>query len=138
MQDALQDGRRFRVLTALDRYRRERLALDIADCFPSLAVTQVLARVIAARRMPDSLRIEDGCELTNNDFDTWACQHGIQVDFTCLSRPVENAGIESLNGKVRDKCLNTTWFCSLDQAKQVLQDWRRDYNEARPHFSLAK
>jgi putative transposase len=70
-------------------------------------------------------------------FDAWAYQRGIKLDFNRPGKPVENCFIESFNGRVRDECLNVHWFESLDEARQILEDWRTDYNEMRPHSSLS-
>jgi putative transposase len=78
-----------------------------------------------------------GSEFTGRHFDAWAYQQQIRLDFIRPGRPVENAFIESFNGRLRDECLNAHWWRDLDEARQAFQDWRRDYNEARPHSSLA-
>jgi putative transposase len=80
--------------------------------------------------------VDNGSEFTSNHFDAWAYLQGIDVDFIRPGKPVDNAHIESFNGRLRDECLNSKWFESLDDARKALQDWRRDYNEVRPHSSL--
>ena len=77
-----------------------------------------------------------GSEFTSNHFDAWAYLRDIDVDFIRPGKPVDNAHIESFNGRLRDECLNSKWFESLDDARQTLQAWRWDYNEVRPHSSL--
>ncbi len=137
MSDALADGRRFRILTVLDLCTRECLALEAATHLPAARVTPVLDRVVAQRGAPPVLRLDNGSEFTGRHFDAWAYQQQIRLDFIRPGHPVENAFIESFNGRLRDECLNAHWWRDLDEARQALQDWRRDYNEARPHSSLA-
>jgi len=136
MSDATTDGRKFRTLTVLDVFTRECLALRAARRFPSKAVTEALERVIARRGAPRVLQVDNGPEFTCNHFDAWSFSRGIRIDFIRPGKPVENAHIESFNGRVRDECLNTRWFDTLDQARRALQDWRRDYNQVRPHSRL--
>ncbi len=83
-----------------------------------------------------TIQVDNGTEFTSNHFDAWAYLRGIDVDFIRPGKPVDNAHIESFNGRLRDECLNSKWFESLDDARKALQDWRRDYNEVRPHSSL--
>jgi putative transposase len=80
--------------------------------------------------------LDNGAEFTSNHFDAWAYLHGIAVDFIRPGKPVENAYIESFNGRLRDECPNSHWFEGLDDARRATQDWRRDYNDVRPHSAL--
>jgi putative transposase len=137
VSDALADGRRIRILTVLDVCSRECLALEAAVSLPAGRVTQTLDRVIAERAKPVVITLDHGTEFTGRHFDAWAYQQGIRIDFIRPARPVENAFIESFNGRLRDECLNTHWWYGLDEARRALEDWRRDYNEMRPHSSLA-
>jgi len=134
--DSLSDGRRIRVLTVIDSFTRECLALKVAKSLPSQSVTETLNRVIKHRGVPRTIQVDNGTEFTSNHFDAWAYFRGINVDFIRPGKPVDNAHIESFNGRLRDECLNAKWFESLDDARQALQAWRRDYNEVRPHSSL--
>jgi len=77
-----------------------------------------------------------GTEFASDHFDQWAYMRGIEFDFIAPGCPVENAIIESFNGKLRDECLNMHWFESLGEAKRLIERWRIDYNERRPHSSL--
>ncbi len=137
VSDALADGRRFRVLTVLDVCSRECLALEAATSFPAARVTRTLDGVIGERGRPEVLTLDHGTEFTGRHFDAWAYRQGIRVDFIRPGRPVENAFIESFNGRLRDECLNTHWWQDLDEARRALEDWRRDDNEVRPHSSLS-
>lgn len=134
--DRTVDDRRFRVLTVIDVFTRECLVLQVARRLPSAAVTAALDAVIAERGRPAALSVDNGTEFTANHFDAWAYLHGIAVDFIRPGKPVENAFIESFNGRLRDECLNTHWFTSLADARQTIAAWRWDYNEMRPHSRL--
>ncbi len=136
VSDSLSDGRKIRVLTVIDCFTRECLALKIARSLPSRAVTEQLDQVIENRGAPNTIQVDNGSEFTSNHFDAWAYLRSIDVDFIRPGKPVDNAHIESFNGRLRDECLNSKWFESLDDARQALQAWRRDYNEVRPHSAL--
>jgi putative transposase len=136
VSDSLSDGRKIRVLTVIDSFTRECLALKIARNLPSSAVTGELDVVIAKRGAPKTIQVDNGTEFTSNHFDAWAYLREIDVDFIRPGKPVDNAHIESFNGRLRDECLNSRWLESVDDARQTLQAWPRDYNEVRPHSSL--
>ncbi len=82
------------------------------------------------------MRAKGPSEFTSNHFDAWAFEHGVQLDFIRPGRPVENGYVESFNGKLRDECLSANWFLNLQEARTVIEEWRIDYNEARPHSPL--
>ncbi|MGY4509495.1 putative transposase [Bradyrhizobium sp. USDA 3650] len=85
---------------------------------------------------PKSIRVDQGSEFISRDLDIWAYQRGVVLDFSRPGKPTDNSFIESFNGKFRTECLNTHWFLSLDDARQKMEDWRRDYNEVRPHSAI--
>ncbi len=89
-----------------------------------------------AARMPEVIRVDNGSEFTNRVVDSWAYHRGIKLEFIRPGKPIENAHIESFNGKFRDECLNENWFISLDDARRKIEAYRTDYNEVRPHSSL--
>lgn len=105
--DALVNSRQFRVLTVLDVFARECLALAAATHFPASRVTLVLDRMVARRSQPGVMTLDNGPEFAGRHFDAWAYRRGIRLDFIRPGRPVENAFIESFNGRLRDECLNT-------------------------------
>jgi putative transposase len=78
----------------------------------------------------------NGPEFAGLALDEWAYRKGVKMSFIRPGKPIENAYIESFNGRSRDECLNTNWFMSLKHARKVIEEWRRDYNEVRPHGSL--
>jgi putative transposase len=137
VSDSTSSGQAFRVLTAVDVKTRECVLLDPSIRFPSSRVTLALDRLIAKGRKPDVITLDNGTEFTCKHFDAWAYQRGIQLDFIRPGRPAENCHIELFNGRLRDECLNVHWWKSVDEARTVLEDWRRDYNEVRPHSSLS-
>jgi putative transposase len=136
VSDALGDGRKIRILTVLDSFSRECLALEVAQSLPAQAVTDVLEGVIRQRGTPQVIQVDNGTEFTSNHFDAWAYLRDIQLDFIRPGKPVENAHIESFNGRLRDECLNSQWFQSIDEAKRTIEHWRWEYNELRPHSAL--
>lgn len=136
VSDALSSGRRIRMLTVVDCYSRESVAIYVDHSQPSRNVTSILDRVIAQRGTPSVITVDNGPEFTSQHFDEWAFTKKIQIDFIRPGRPTENGYIESFNGKLRDECLDANWFGSLQEAREVIETWRRDYNETRPHSSL--
>jgi len=136
LQDATVQGRTLRVFAVLDVFSRECVALHVAPSMPSPAVTAVLDRAIARRGRPAAIQVDNGTEFTCNHFDFWAYAHGVRLDFSRPGKPGDNPFIESFNGRLRDECLNVHWFRDLDDARRKIEDWRRDYNETRPHSSL--
>lgn len=137
MSDALANGLRFRVFTVIDVFSREALATCAARSFTSTSVTAILDRLILERRKPDVITLDNGTEFTSKRFDAWAYSSQIKLDFIRPGKPVENCYIESFNGRLRDECLNVHWFETLDEARRILEDWRRDFNQMRPHSSLS-
>jgi putative transposase len=86
--------------------------------------------------LPEMIVMDNGPEFTGKALDEWAYRRGVQLHFIRPGKPVENAYVESFNGKFRDECLNQHWLVALSHAKEVIEDWRLDYNEVRPHSSL--
>lgn len=136
MHDRLTDGRKFRLLTVVDTYSRECLALEVRHTFKADDVVAVLRRIVATRGTPATIRCDNGTEFTAAHFDQWAYWNRVEVDFSRPGKPTDNAFIESFNGRVRQELLNPSWFDTLDQARREIAAWRRDYNEIRPHRSL--
>lgn len=92
------------------------------------------------RRLPKTIRVDQGSEFISRDLDLWAYQRDVTLDFSRSGKPTDNAFIESLNGKFRAECLNAHWFMSLDDAVRKCETWRRDYNFAslRPSFYVVE
>jgi putative transposase len=136
MQDTLASGRRLRTLSVLDTCTRKALAIAVDTSLPSRAVTQALDGIIEGCQRPQVIVLDNGPELTSRWFDQWAARQGIQLDYIEPGKPVQNAVMESFNGRFRDECLNSHWFTSLDDARRTIEAWRLDYNRERPHSSL--
>ena len=136
VHDVLGTGQRVRVLSVLDAYTRECLALEVDTSFASRRVTRVLERLIAERGRPESLRCDNGPELTSRHFLAWCVERKIQLVHIEPGRPMQNGKVESFQGKFRDECLNVNWFRNLWEAREKVEGWRREYNQARPHSSL--
>lgn len=136
VQDQLADGRRFRTLTIVDSFTRECPALEVDTSIGGNRVVRVLDRLAFLRGLPEAITIDNGPEFTSNALDEWAYRNNVKLDFIRPGKPIENAYIESFNGKFRDECLNDNWFLSLDDARKTIEAWRMDYNRHRPHSSL--
>jgi len=136
VQDSLADGRRIRVLTLVDNYSRECLALEVGTSLPGARVVRVLEQVSRIRGKPKTIVVDNGPEFAGKALDAWAYGKGVGLHFIAPGKPVQNAYIESFNGKFRDECLNEHWFSSIDEAEAVAEAWRQDYNTVRPHSSL--
>jgi putative transposase len=136
VSDTLVWGRRIRCLTVVDCFTRESPAIEVDTSLPGVRVVRVLETVAGHRGLPEAILMDNGPELTSRVLDQWAWEHGVQLRFIDPRKPIQNAFIESCNGRFRDECLNQHWFVSLAHARQVIEAWRRDYNQARPHSSL--
>lgn len=137
VSDALANGRAIRSLTVLDNFTKESLAIEVDTSLSGLRVTRVLDRIIAERGTPNGLRLDNGPEFTSRCFIAWAEQRGVPLIYIQPGKPVQNSYIESFNGRFRDECLNANWFENLADARRKIAAWRLDYNQARPHSSLA-
>lgn len=136
VSDRIATGRSIRLLNIADAYTRECLALEVYTSFASRRVTRVLEQVIVERGTLNRIRCDNGPEFTSRHFLAWCKGHKIELLHIQPGRPMQNGRLESLNGKLRDEFLNVSWFRNLFEARFEAQQWRRDYNEVRPHSSL--
>ena len=136
VSDALANGRRIRVLTVIDDFTRESLATEVDTSLPGMRVTRVLDRLADERGLPEVITVDNGPEFAGKTLDAWAYAHGVRLHFIDPGKPVQNAFIESFNGRLRDECLNEHWFMSLPAARTIIEAWRDDYNTVRPHSAL--
>ncbi len=136
ISDALSEGGKFRSLNIVDDFNRECLAAEVDTSIPGARVVRVLERLRERRGLPQVLVMDNGPEFAGRAVDVWAYEQGVKLHFIERGRPVQNAFIESFNGKMRDECLNEHWFRSLAEARETIEAWRRDYNEVRPHSAL--
>jgi putative transposase len=134
--DTLADGRAFRTLNIVDDYTRECLAIEVDRSLPGLRVTRVLDRLRAAHGLPQSIVLDNGPEFAGRTLEAWAYAAKVTLCFIRPGKPIENAYVESFNGKFRDECLNEHWFVSLAEAQAQIEAWRVDYNTVRPHSAL--
>jgi len=136
VHDQLSNGQSFRALTIIDVYSREALAIEAGQRLRGEHVVAVLNRLVQQRGAPRYLFADNGAEFTGQMMDLWAYHHGVRIDFSRRGKPTDNAFIETFNGTLRDECLNLHWFDDLAQAGAIIEAWRRDYNESRPHMAL--
>jgi len=136
VHDAAASGRKFRVLSVIDVYTRECLTLEASSGFGSRRVTRELEKVIAERGTPEAIRCDNGPEFTSRHFLAWALEQKIAVVHIEPGKPVQNAHVESFHGKLRDECLNASWFGNLLEARVKIAVWKEEYNQERPHSSL--
>jgi putative transposase len=136
VSDTLTDGRRFRVLCVVDDFTRECLALVADTSLSGKRVTRELDAIAVWRGYPAAVVSDNGTELTSSAVLVWSQDRRVGWHYIAPGKPQQNAFVESFNGKLRDECLNETLFGSVRQASLVLADWRRDYNEVRPHSGL--
>ena len=134
--DQLDNGRRFRILTIVDNYSRECPLLEADHSLTAHKVIACLDRLKASRGLPRAITVDNGSEFFSRAMDSWAYRNQVKLDFIRPGKPVENAFIESFNGRLRDECLNTDVFLSLEDARSKLEAWRVDYNTQRPHSSI--
>jgi putative transposase len=134
--DGLADGRRLRCLTIVDDHSRECPAIEVDTSITGTRVVAVLERLADERGLPASITVDHGPEFEGQVLDAWAYARGVRLSFIRPGKPVENAYIESFNGKFRDECLNEHWFVNIAHARRVIESWRIEYNTERPHSSL--
>jgi len=134
--DGLADGRRLRCLTIVDDCTRECPVIEVDSSLTGQRVVAVLQRLAEQRGLPASITVDHGPEFEGQALDAWAYAAGVRLAFIRPGKPVENAYIESFNGRFRDECLNEHWFVTMAQARRVIENWRIEYNTERPHGSL--
>jgi putative transposase len=136
MEDKLMNGRKFRAFTLEDAFSRESPAIEADHSLTGQRVCRVLDHVAGVRGLPEVIQIDNGPEFAGKALDAWAYQRGVKLEFISPGKPTENGHIESFNGHFRDECLKMHWFASLQEAREVIEAWRVDYNRVRPHSSL--
>ena len=130
------DGRRIRLMTLIDEFTRECLAIRVARRINSVGVIETLADVMLIHGVPEHIRSDNGAEMTAKVIRSWLGQLGTRALYIEPGSPWENGYCESFNGKLRDECLNQEIFYSLREAQVVIELWRNQYNTIRPHSSL--
>ena len=136
VSDTLAWGRRIRLFTVVDVFTREALAIEVDTSLPGGRVVRVLERLVLERGAPDEIVLDNGPELAGRALDQWAYERGVWLRFIEPGRPIQNAFVESFQGRLRDECLDRHWFLGLVDARHTVEAWRQDYNRARPHSAL--
>jgi putative transposase len=136
MSDELYNGQRIRLLTLVDNYTRESLAIEVDPHLGGQRVAEILTLVALERGKPEKIRVDNGPEFTSKRLDQWAYINQVELDFSRPGKPTDNAFIEAFNGRLREECLNQNWFLSLEDAREKVEGWRQEYNLTRPHGAL--
>ena len=136
ISDSLWSGRKFRTLSVVDTYSRECLNVEADTSLPGHRVVKVLDRLADTKGLPESIRVDNGPEFISKVLDEWAYRNGVTLDFIRPGKPTENPYAESFHGRFRDECLNENYFLDLQEAKDIIESWRIEYNTFRPHSSL--
>ena len=134
--DGLANGRMVRILSVVDAFTRECLALEADTSLGSGRVTRVLDRLIDERGVPENVRSDNGPEFTSRRMLGWAEERKITLVHIQPGRPMQNGHVESFHGRLRDECLNVSWFRTLNDVRLTIDRWRHEYNCERPHSSL--
>ena len=136
VSDCLHDGRRFRALTIVDNVSRVSPAIEVGSGLSGQRVAEVLDNLVHSYGLPKMIQVDNGPEFTSKALDEWAHRKGVKLQFSRPGKPTDNPFIESFNGRLRQECLNQSWFVSVEDARKKIEDWRIDYNKNRPHSSL--
>jgi len=136
VSDCVSGGKVIRMLTMVDDCTRECPVIEVDTSLGGLRVRRVLDRMAIERGLPEAIVVDNGPEFRGRALAAWSEQRGVRLEFIQPGKPVQNAYIESFNGRLRDECLNANWFTSLSDARRKIETWRKDYNEQRPHSSL--
>ena len=136
MKDALSDGRKLKVLPIVDEYTKKSFRIEVDTSITGARVVRTLNEISPIEGLPEIIIIDNGPEFIGRALDEWAYRRGVKLFFITPGKPVENMYMESFNGRLRDECLNMHYFTSLDHTRQVIEEWRIDYNTERPHSSL--
>lgn len=136
VSEKLANQRRFRCFTLVDDFTRESLVIHPDRSLRSEKVVGLFEVLKRTRGLPRMIVCDNGPEFISQNMDIWAYKNKVELKFIQPGKPVQNAYIESFNGKFRDECLNQHWFKSIEVARIEIEKWRKDYNENRPHSSL--
>ena len=136
MIDRTANGKAFKILNVIDEYSRECLAILVARKINNQNVIDLLFRLFIFRGIPEHIRSDNGSEFTGKAVRRWLNRLGVKTLFIEPGSPWENGYIESFNGKLRDELLNREIFTTLEEAKVLIEQWRREYNQVRPHSAL--
>jgi putative transposase len=136
VHDRLDNGRPFKSLTIVDQFSKESPAVEVDFSLPGPRVVRVLDWISETRGLPEQIFVDNGPEFVSVALDRWAWDHKVRLHFIQPGKPIQNCYIESFNSRFRDECLNQHVFHTLEEAKDLIEVWRDDYNRLRPHTSL--
>jgi putative transposase len=136
MYDELFDGKRIWVLTVVDTFSRVCPVMHVTRSATAMVVIGALEEAHRNFGLPHTIRVDQGCQFTSKELDLWAYSNAITLDFSRPGKPTDNAYIESFNASARLECLGQHWFMDMDDAIKKVEDWRREYNEVRPHSAI--
>lgn len=136
IHDSTAVGQKIRMLNILDDYTRRCLRIEVDTSLSGERVTRVLDQLLELHGSPKLILMDNGPEFTGRKLDEWAYRNNIRLQFIQPGKPTQNGYIESFNGTFRNECLNEHWFANLKEAKQIIENWRINYNKYRPHSSL--
>ena len=136
VSDCVSSGKVIRMLTIVDDCTRECPAIEVDTSLGELRVRRVLDRIASERGLPEAIVLDNGPEFRGRALAAWSEEREVRLEFIQPGKPVQNAYVESFNGRLRDECLNANWFTSLSDARRKIETWRQDYNQQRPHSSL--
>jgi putative transposase len=136
VHDSTARGQKLRMLTIMDDCTRRCLRIEVDTSLSGERVARALDQLIEVHGRPDSLLMDNGPEFTGKKLDEWAYINGIPLQFIEPGKPMQNGYVESFNGTLRNECLNENWFANVTEAREVIENWRKNYNEIRPHSSL--
>jgi putative transposase len=136
IHDQLADGRRFRVLNIVDDYSRLCVGQLVDVCISGARMVRWLDEIGESRGWPRTLVLDNGPEMTSKAMFCWSQKRGVKLHFIQPGKPIQNAFVESFNGRFRDGCLNQHWFKDLADARHTISNWQTHYNQVRPHSSL--
>ena len=134
--DVTAKAQRFRTLNIVDDFSRECPVIEVDTSLTGERVCRVLDRLKASRGLPLEIVLDNGPEMISKALDEWAYRNKVHLKFIEPGKPNQNAFIESFNGRFRDECLNEHWFANLGEARRIIEAWRLDYNQDRPHSAL--
>ena len=120
----------------IDTHTKECHRIEVDRSIGGRRVTEVLSEVASVHGLPENIVVDNGPEFISNAMDEWAYSREVTLHFIRPGKPVDNAFMESFNARLREECLNLNWFRSIEHARRVIEEWRVDYNETRPHSTL--
>jgi putative transposase len=128
---------KFRALTLVDNFSRQCMAIRVGQSIRGIDVVRIMEEIKTEHKIiPERIQVDNGSEFISKDFDRWAYENKVILDYSRPGKPTDNPFIESFNGSFRDECLNVNWFLSMDDATEKIEAWRDEYNNFRPHSSL--